>query len=113
MRAYHEELFGPVAAVCRVESDAEAIVLANGSQYGLGGAVFGSDGERAQTVAERLEAGMVFVNHPTASEPNQPFGVVKRSGFGRELSPLGILEFANRKLIATSPTDAPIRDALG
>ena len=89
MRAYHEELFGPVAAVYRVESDEEAIALANGSQYGLGGAVFGSDGERAQAVADRLEAGMVFVNHPTASEPNLPFGGVKRSGFGRELSHLG------------------------
>jgi succinate-semialdehyde dehydrogenase/glutarate-semialdehyde dehydrogenase len=113
MRAYHEELFGPVAAVYRVESDEEAIALANGSQYGLGAAVFGSDGERAQAVADRLEAGMVFINHPTASEPNLPFGGVKRSGFGRELSPHGILEFANRKLIATTPTDAPIRDALG
>jgi succinate-semialdehyde dehydrogenase/glutarate-semialdehyde dehydrogenase len=113
MRAYHEELFGPVAVVYRVESDDEAIALANGSQYGLGGAVFGSDGEQAQAVADRLETGMVFINHPTASEPNLPFGGVKRSGFGRELSSLGILEFANRKLIATTPTDAPIRDALG
>lgn len=113
MRAYHEELFGPVAVVYRVESDEEAVALANGSQYGLGGAVFGSDAQRAQAVADRLEAGMVFVNHPTASEPNLPFGGVKASGFGRELSPLGILEFANRKLIATTPTDAPIRDALG
>jgi succinate-semialdehyde dehydrogenase / glutarate-semialdehyde dehydrogenase len=64
-------------------------------------------------VADRLESGMVFINHPTASEPNLPFGGVKRSGFGRELSHLGILEFANRKLIATTPTGAPIRDALG
>lgn len=113
MRAYHEELFGPVAVVYRVESDEEAIALANGSQYGLGAAVFGSDVERAQAVADRLEAGMVFVNHPTASEPGLPFGGVKSSGFGRELSHLGILEFANRKLIATTPADAPIRDALG
>ncbi len=113
MRAYHEELFGPVAVVYRVESDEEAIALANDSRYGLGGAVFASDGERARAVADRLEAGMVFINHPTASEPNLPFGGVKRSGFGRELSHLGILEFANRKLIATTPVDAPIRDALG
>jgi succinate-semialdehyde dehydrogenase/glutarate-semialdehyde dehydrogenase len=113
MRAYREELFGPVAVVYRVESDEEAIALANDSPYGLGGAVFASDAERARTVADRLETGMVFINHPTASEPNLPFGGVKRSGFGRELSHLGILEFANRKLIATTPSDAPIRDALG
>jgi succinate-semialdehyde dehydrogenase/glutarate-semialdehyde dehydrogenase len=113
MRAYTEELFGPVAVVYRVESDDEAVALANASPYGLGAAVFGSDGARAQAVADRLESGMVFINHPTASEPNLPFGGVKRSGFGRELSHLGILEFANRKLIATTPTEAPIRDALG
>jgi succinate-semialdehyde dehydrogenase/glutarate-semialdehyde dehydrogenase len=113
MRAYTEELFGPVAVVYRVESDDEAVALANASPYGLGAAVFSSDGARAQAVADRLESGMVFINHPTASEPNLPFGGVKRSGFGRELSHLGILEFANRKLIATTPTEAPIRDALG
>ena len=113
MRAYAEELFGPVAVVYRVESDEQAIALANDSPYGLGGAVFSSDGTRAQAVADRLETGMVFINHPTASEPNLPFGGVKRSGFGRELSHLGILEFANRKLVAAVPTEAPIRDALG
>jgi succinate-semialdehyde dehydrogenase/glutarate-semialdehyde dehydrogenase len=113
MRAYSEELFGPVAVVYQVDSDEQAVTLANDSKYGLGGAVFCSDGDRAQAVADRLETGMVFVNHPTASEPNLPFGGVKRSGFGRELSHLGILEFANRKLIATTPIDAPIRDALG
>jgi succinate-semialdehyde dehydrogenase/glutarate-semialdehyde dehydrogenase len=113
MRAYREELFGPVAVVYRVGSDDEAIALANDSPYGLGAAIFGSDGERAQALADRLEAGMVFINHPTASEPNLPFGGVKRSGFGRELSRLGMLEFSNRKLIATTPAEAPIRDALG
>ena len=113
MRAYTEELFGPVAVVYRAESDDEAVALANASPYGLGAAVFGNDGARAQAVADRLESGMVFINHPTASEPNLPFGGVKRSGFGRELSHLGILEFANRKLIATTPPEAPIRDALG
>jgi succinate-semialdehyde dehydrogenase/glutarate-semialdehyde dehydrogenase len=113
MRAYTEELFGPVAVVYRVASDDEAVAVANDSPYGLGGAVFGSDGVRAQALADRVETGMLFINHPTASEPNLPFGGIKRSGFGRELSYLGILEFANRKLIATTPTDAPIRDALG
>ncbi|MGZ6693775.1 MAG: NAD-dependent succinate-semialdehyde dehydrogenase, partial [Solirubrobacteraceae bacterium] len=100
MRAYSEELFGPVAVVYRVGSDDEAVAVANDSPYGLGGAVFGSDEERVQALADGLETGMVFINHPTASEPNLPFGGVKRSGFGRELSHLGILEFANRKLIA-------------
>ncbi|HEY3435644.1 MAG TPA: aldehyde dehydrogenase family protein, partial [Solirubrobacterales bacterium] len=113
MRAYSEELFGPAAVVYKVRDEDEAIELANDSTYGLGAAVFSSDLDKARAVADRLEAGMVFVNHPTASEPGLPFGGVKRSGFGRELSHLGILEFANRKLIATTPPDAPIRDALG
>jgi succinate-semialdehyde dehydrogenase/glutarate-semialdehyde dehydrogenase len=113
MRAYTEELFGPVAVVYRVEDEREAIDLANTSPYGLGGAVFGSDTDRARTVADELETGMVWINHPTSSEPNLPFGGIKRSGYGRELSEIGIKEFANRKLVTTMPTDVPIRDALG
>jgi succinate-semialdehyde dehydrogenase/glutarate-semialdehyde dehydrogenase len=112
-RAYYEELFGPVAVIYRAEDDERSIELANDSPYGLGGSVFGSDDERARAVADRIETGMVFINHPTASEPNLPFGGIKRSGYGRELSHLGILEFANRKLISTTRIDAPIRDALG
>jgi succinate-semialdehyde dehydrogenase/glutarate-semialdehyde dehydrogenase len=106
-------LFGPVAVVYRVESEREAIDLANTSPYGLGGAVFGSDTDRARAVADELETGMVWINHPTSSEPNLPFGGIKRSGYGRELSEIGIKEFANRKLVTTMPTDVPIRDALG
>jgi succinate-semialdehyde dehydrogenase / glutarate-semialdehyde dehydrogenase len=113
MRAYHEELFGPVAVVYSVSDDAEAVTLANDSPYGLGGAVFGSDIERARAVADRVESGMVWINHPTASEPNLPFGGIKRSGYGRELSHIGAKELANRKLVVTMPTDAPITDALG
>jgi succinate-semialdehyde dehydrogenase/glutarate-semialdehyde dehydrogenase len=113
MRAYHEELFGPVAVVYWVANEAEAVAQANDSQFGLGGAVFSSDAERARRVAEKLESGMVWINHPTSSEPNLPFGGIKRSGYGRELSHLGITEFANRKVIATLAPDSPIGDALG
>jgi succinate-semialdehyde dehydrogenase/glutarate-semialdehyde dehydrogenase len=113
MRAYHEELFGPIAVVHRVRSDDEAVALANDSPYGLGGAVFGSDPARAQAVARRIESGMVWINHPASSEPNLPFGGIKLSGYGRELSYIGFKEFANRKLVVTLPADAPVTDALG
>ena len=113
MRAYTEELFGPVAMIYRVDDDAQAVALANASPFGLGSAVFSSDLERARVVADQLETGMVWINHPTSSEPNLPFGGVKASGYGRELSHLGIKEFANRKLVVTMPTDAVLRDALG
>ncbi|WP_034388836.1 NAD-dependent succinate-semialdehyde dehydrogenase [Deinococcus sp. YIM 77859] len=103
MRAYSEELFGPVAVVYRVSSDDEAVALANSSPYGLGGAVFCSDLERARAVADRLESGMVWINHPTSSQADLPFGGIKRSGFGRELGHLGLFEFTNRKLIRTLP----------
>ncbi|GMA16554.1 NAD-dependent succinate-semialdehyde dehydrogenase [Deinococcus metallilatus] len=103
MRAYSEELFGPVAVVYRVANDEEAVALANSSSYGLGGAVFCSDLERARAVADRLDSGMVWINHPTSSQANLPFGGVKRSGFGRELDRLGIFEFTNRKLVRTLP----------
>jgi succinate-semialdehyde dehydrogenase/glutarate-semialdehyde dehydrogenase len=99
MRAWGEELFGPVAQVYRVADADAAIELANSSVYGLGAAVFGSDAHLNRYVAERLEAGMVFINSNSDSEPDMPFGGVKRSGFGRELGPHGIAEFANKKLI--------------
>lgn len=99
MRAWGEELFGPVAQVYRVSDADTAVELANSSVYGLGAAVFGSDAELNRSVAERLEAGMVFINSNSDSEPDMPFGGVKRSGFGRELGPHGIAEFANKKLI--------------
>ncbi len=113
MRAFREELFGPIAVVYRVQDDDEAVSLANDSPYGLGGAVFSGDISRASAVASRIESGMVWINHPTSSEPELPFGGIKRSGYGRELSHLGIKEFANRKLIVTMGTDTPITDALG
>jgi succinate-semialdehyde dehydrogenase/glutarate-semialdehyde dehydrogenase len=113
MRAYHEELFGPVFVVYRVADDAEAVATANASPFGLGAAVFAGVVERARAVADQLEAGMVWINHPTSSEPHLPFGGIKDSGYGRELSHLGIKEFANQKLVVTMRTDTPIRDALG
>ncbi|GAA3299304.1 NAD-dependent succinate-semialdehyde dehydrogenase [Dactylosporangium vinaceum] len=113
MRAYREELFGPVAVVHEVDSDDDAVALANDSPYGLGGAVFGTDLERARSVADRIDTGMVWINHPTSSEPQLPFGGIKLSGYGRELSSIGFKEFANRKLVVTMPADTPITDALG
>jgi succinate-semialdehyde dehydrogenase/glutarate-semialdehyde dehydrogenase len=98
MRAYSEELFGPVAVVYRVRDEEEAIALANASAYGLGASVFSTDTARAEKVAQRLEAGMVNVNTPAGEGPDIPFGGVKRSGFGRELGALGIDEFVNKQV---------------
>ena len=103
MRVYHEELFGPAAVVYKVRDADEAVALANNSDYGLGAAVFSGDVDRARSVAEQIEAGMVWVNQPTGSFPELPFGGVKRSGYGRELSELGMFEFANRRLIRVLP----------
>ncbi|NUY82328.1 NAD-dependent succinate-semialdehyde dehydrogenase [Flavobacterium sp. MAH-1] len=99
MVAYEEELFGPVASFYRVKDEREAIELANATNFGLGGAVFSKDTDRAVNVAAQMETGMIFINENLASRPDLPFGGVKRSGYGRELSPLGIEEFVNKKLI--------------
>lgn len=98
MRAYREELFGPVAVVYAVSSDDEALALANDTTYGLGGAVFSTDTERAMKLAQRLEVGMSNVNTPAGEGAEVPFGGVKRSGFGRELGPLGMDEFVNKRM---------------
>lgn len=102
MAAYHEELFGPVASFYRVKDEKEAIVLANDSPFGLGGSVFTSDKNRGKNVAAQIDTGMVFINHPTWTQPDLPFGGTKRSGYGRELSSLGIEEFVNKKLVRFS-----------
>ena len=99
MRAYAEEIFGPVAVVYKVKDVDEAVELANSSPFGLGGSVFGADEEQAAEVAQRVDSGMVFVNGVTGTAPDLPFGGVKRSGVGRELGPFGIEEFANKKLL--------------
>lgn len=99
MRAFDEELFGPVAVVHRVADADEAVALANASPFGLGGAVFGSDPAATADVAARLETGMVWVNAMQGSMADLPFGGTKRSGTGRELGALGIREFVNTKLV--------------
>ncbi|MET7772705.1 NAD-dependent succinate-semialdehyde dehydrogenase [Nocardia sp. NPDC005366] len=99
MRAYREELFGPVAVVYRVDSVDAAVELANDSPYGLAASVFCADTELARAVGDRLETGMVWINGVSASSPDLPFGGVKRSGVGRELAHYGIAEFANKKLV--------------
>jgi len=101
MRAFSEELFGPIAVVYKVESAEEAVKLANASVYGLSGSVWTSDVARGREVAEQLEVGMAFVNEHGATAPGLPFGGVKRSGFGRELALYGMDEFVNKKLIRT------------
>jgi succinate-semialdehyde dehydrogenase/glutarate-semialdehyde dehydrogenase len=105
--AYEEEFFGPVALFFRVNNEDEAIALANDSKFGLGGSIFTADVERGKRLAHRIESGMVFVNHPTWTSPELPFGGIKNSGYGRELSSLGIQEFVNKKLICVVPIDAP------
>jgi succinate-semialdehyde dehydrogenase/glutarate-semialdehyde dehydrogenase len=104
--AYHEEFFGPVALFFRVKDEDEAVALANDSEFGLGGSVFTADVARGQRVASRIDTGMVFINHPTWTSAELPFGGIKNSGYGRELSSLGIQEFVNKKLVRTSSIDA-------
>src|SRR3954454_14615815 len=97
--AYREELFGPVAQVYRVSSEEEAVKLANDTPFGLGSYLMTNDDEQADRVADKIEAGMVYVNIVGADSPELPFGGVKRSGFGRELGHFGADEFVNKKLI--------------
>jgi succinate-semialdehyde dehydrogenase/glutarate-semialdehyde dehydrogenase len=96
---FHQEFFAPVALVFRVKNDDEAVKLANDSPYGLGGSVITKDIERGKRIARQIDTGMVFINQATWTAPDLPFGGVKNSGYGRELSDLGIGEFVNKKLI--------------
>jgi succinate-semialdehyde dehydrogenase/glutarate-semialdehyde dehydrogenase len=104
---YYEEFFGPVAMCFRVPDEDEAVRLANDSPYGLGGSIFTQDTDHGFEVAKRLDSGMVFVNHPTWTKPDLPFGGIKQSGWGHELGRSGIEEFVNKKLINVVPIDAP------
>lgn len=99
---YSQELFGPVAQLYVVQDDDAVVALANDSPYGLGGSIYSGDTERARKLASRIETGMVFINTRTGSRPELPFGGIKRSGYGRELGDLGIMEFVNRKLVAVA-----------
>ena len=97
--AFRQEFFAPVAMVFRVKNEKEAVDLANDSPYGLGATVMTKDVERGKRVARQIDSGMIFINESTGTAPDLPFGGVKNSSYGRELSRLGIGEFVNKKLI--------------
>jgi succinate-semialdehyde dehydrogenase/glutarate-semialdehyde dehydrogenase len=99
MPAFDQETFGPVAAVIRAKDEADAVRLANASPYGLGASVWTADTKRGERVAREIETGSVFVNGTVKSDPRLPFGGVKRSGYGRELSEYGLREFVNIKTV--------------
>lgn len=103
MTAFCEETFGPVAAIIRAKDADEAVAMANDSEYGLGAALWTGDLVRARQLASRIEAGAVFINGMTASDPRYPFGGIKRSGYGRELGVYGIREFVNIKTVWIGP----------
>ena len=99
MPAFDEETFGPVAAVIRARDEQDAIALANASAFGLGASLWTRDVARGERLAPAIEAGSVFVNALVRSDPALPFGGIKRSGYGRELSEYGIREFVNVKSV--------------
>lgn len=105
--AFDDEFFGPVALFFRVKDEDHAVELANDSQFGLGGSVYTQDIARGKRVAARVETGMMFINQPTGSSPDLPFGGIGNSGYGRELSSSGIQEFVNKKLVWSMAMDAP------
>ncbi len=107
MAAFDEETFGPVAAVTRARDAGHAVELANHSRYGLGASIWTNDAPRAEALAAHIEAGSVFVNGIVKSDPRLPFGGVKASGYGRELSAAGIREFVNLKTVWVRETPAP------
>lgn len=100
MKIYSEEVFGPVATIIRVKDEEEAVAVANSSRFGLGGSVWTTDSDRGERIARSLECGSAFVNSIVKSDPKAPFGGVKESGYGRELSEYGIKEFVNIKTLS-------------
>lgn len=105
MDAFYEEIFGPVFVLYSYKTVEDAIKLANATDFGLGGTVFGKDIEKAKAVARKIDTGMVYINHVTGIAPELPFGGTKRSGYGREQSPAAIYEFVNAKLIRVTEPD--------
>ncbi len=103
--AYHMEFFGPVSMLFRAKDEDDAVRIANDSPFGLGGSVFTGNPAHGAEVASRLSTGMVYVNHPTRVKADLPFGGIRRSGYGRELTWLGIKEFVNHKLISVVDID--------
>jgi succinate-semialdehyde dehydrogenase / glutarate-semialdehyde dehydrogenase len=105
--AFRDEFFGPVVSFFRVKDEAEAIALANDSDFGLGGSVWTRDAARGKRVASQIDTGMMFVNNIDWTDAELPFGGIKDSGYGRELGNMGIQEFVNKKLVRTVVMDAP------
>jgi succinate-semialdehyde dehydrogenase/glutarate-semialdehyde dehydrogenase len=110
MAVLEEEVFGPAVPVLRAADAEEALALANASAYGLGSAVWTSDLARGEALASRLEAGHTAVNGMTVSDPRLPFGGVKSSGYGRELSHHGLFEFVNFHTVVVNAPDGPRED---
>ncbi|OAT75134.1 succinate-semialdehyde dehydrogenase [Mangrovibacter phragmitis] len=104
--AYYMEFFGPVSMILRAKDDEDAVRIANDSPFGLGGSIFTRDTARGAELATKVSTGMVYINHPTRVKADLPFGGVRRSGYGRELTGLGIKEFVNHKLISVVDIDA-------
>ena len=105
MPAYDEEIFGPVASIFVVENEEEALKIANDSAFGLGGSLWTKDIKKARELASKLESGAVYINQMMFSDPSVPFGGIKNSGYGRELSYLGIREFTNQKTVWIGGSD--------
>ncbi len=107
MPVFREETFGPVAPLIRAPNEDAAIQLANDTDFGLGGNLWMRDLMRARRIARRLESGACFINGMTASDPRLPFGGIKESGYGRELSAFGIREFTNVQTVWIGPAATP------
>ncbi|MFZ2990105.1 NAD-dependent succinate-semialdehyde dehydrogenase [Ideonella sp.] len=106
--AFRDEFFGPVVSFYRVKTEDEAVALANDSDFGLGGSVWTRDEARGRRIASRIHTGMVFINNIDWADAALPFGGIKHSGHGRELGPMGIQEFVNKKLVRSGQVAAPV-----